>query len=389
MSFQEQACIAELYKPEADSGTEYLRDANDDIFWLLYGSVLVFNMQAGFALLEAGQVRIKNRSNMLLKNVVDVCMGGVVWYLFGYAFAFGLSSNGFIGGSWDVLSGCADYSKWMFQWTFATTSATIVSGAVAERCSFSAYLFMTFLMQGFLYPVVVHWVWSGYGWLGKDIIGGNGLMDFAGSGVVHLTGGTCALVGAVVVGPRAGRFSPDSLWPMRGNSVAFATLGTMTLWFSWYGFNCVSTGSYSAMYEASRVAMATTMSACGGGLAGLVLNLAHTGAPDILQALNGILGGLVAVTAGAPYYEPYVALAGGGPSSSTARGCSRPSRSTTPSTRLPSTWPAASGASSRSACSPPRPTWTTPSTLVPSTAAARSSSASRCSGPLPLRCGQP
>ena len=288
----DQQCVAELYG-DADAAA-----ANNDLFWLLLGSMLVFFMQAGFAMLEAGQVRIKNRNNMLIKvrsatlsrppqtclkssyphpspfppspptwqwkegemlpraapyrigslqtsrlsspccllllqNVMDACLGGIVWYVFGYPFAYGKSSNGFIGFSWDAMAGCGDYAQWLFQWTFAVTAATIVSGAIAERCRFMAYLVLTVWIQGFVYPVIAHWVWSGSGWLGAGIIGGNGLMDFAGGGVVHLTGGTAALVGAYVIGPRVGRFSFEGKQGFAANDIALTTLGTFSLWFSW------------------------------------------------------------------------------------------------------------------------------------------------------------
>mmetsp|Transcript_33641 Transcript_33641/g.95133 ORF Transcript_33641/g.95133 Transcript_33641/m.95133 type:complete len:322 (-) Transcript_33641:191-1156(-) len=173
------------------------------------------------------------------------------------------------------------------------------------------YLVLIVVVQGFIYPVVVHWVWSGEGWLGRNSIGGNGLMDFAGSGVVHITGGASALVGAAVIGPRTGRFSPDGVFNIRGTSIAFTTLGTMSLWFSWYGFNCVSTGAYGFMFSATRVAVTTTLGACAGGIGGMLVCIIHSGGPDILPTLNGILGGLVSITAGAVYMEPYLALVTG------------------------------------------------------------------------------
>ena len=166
---------------------------------------------------------------------MDATTGGIVWYLVGYAFADGTSAGGFIGASWDVLSGCADYSNWLWKWTFAATAATIVSGAVAERCRFFAYICLSVLMQGFVYPVVAHWVWNDNGWLRANTIGGNGVMDFAGAGVVHVTGGMAALVGAYIIGPRAGRFSFEGTLPFKQNDIALSCLGTFCLWFSWYG----------------------------------------------------------------------------------------------------------------------------------------------------------
>lgn len=231
-------------------------------------------------MLEVGHVRLKNRKNMLLKvpappictfqlccrlslyacgvlstcilssknlliysrclqNVSDCCLGGIVWYLFGYALAFGPSNNSFVGGDWTYLTGCANYAHWFFQWTFASTAVTIISGAIAERCKISAYLLLAALMVGWIYPVVAYWVWSGYGWLDASVIGGAGLLDFAGSGVVHLTGGTAALMGAALIGPRTGRFAENHVWALKTYSHALTTLGTFMLWFCW----CVSTSS--------------------------------------------------------------------------------------------------------------------------------------------------
>jgi Amt family ammonium transporter len=164
--------------------------------------------------------------------VSDCCVGGVVWYLLGYAFAFG-PSNGFIGSDWSHLTGCGNYAHWFFQWSFASTAVTIISGAIAERCKIHAYLLLSALMLGWIYPVVVHWAWSGYGWLDASVIGGAGFLDFAGSGVVHLTGGSAAFMGAYIIGPRTGRFSDNQVWALQTYSHSLSTLGTFCLWFSW------------------------------------------------------------------------------------------------------------------------------------------------------------
>merc|ERR1719454_2717035 len=214
-------------------------------------------MQCGFALLEAGSVRAKNTKNILLKNVLDACLGGIIWWTIGYPIALGdmgtddteadVTQPFFMDRIEGTKASSTYYAMWLFQWAFAATAATIVSGAVAERCAFSAYLSYTFALTGFIYPTVVYWGWGNFGFLSaytaeKPYLGGNGLIDFAGSGIVHMTGGGAALMGAIFLGPRTGRFAEDgSVNPMPGHSSVLAALGTMILWFGWYGFNPVST----------------------------------------------------------------------------------------------------------------------------------------------------
>ena len=206
------------------------------------------------------------------------------------------------------------FAFWMFQWAFAATAATIVSGAVAERCKFVAYLVYTTCLTAFIYPVVVHWAWSSEGWLsawtGDDApyLKANGLIDFAGSGVVHMTGGAAALVGAVFLGPRTGRFTPTgAVVDMPGHSTVLAALGTFILWFGWYGFNPVSTLAFEYMGDAARVAVTTTLSAAAGGCTTLAIHVALKNPPDVFPALNGILAGLVSITAPCPVVEPWAA----------------------------------------------------------------------------------
>jgi len=315
-----------------------------DILWLLFGAYLVFFMQCGFAVLEAGSVRAKNTKNILLKNVLDACLGALVWYGWGYSLAYGENgkySNAFLGGTNFFMSKTEDVSPdpelreqglnnastffalWLFQWAFAATAATIVSGAVAERCQFKAYLTYTLVITGLIYPAVVHWVWSTEGWLSafRDTDGDGaldilfsktvGMVDFAGSGVVHMTGGGAALMASVVLGPRYGRFAADgSVIDMPGSSIAFTTLGVLILWFGWYGFNPVSTLTfYGSMYVASKCAVATTLAAAAGGVTVLVIHVACQHQPDVAPALNGILAGLVSITAGCSVVEPYGAVA--------------------------------------------------------------------------------
>ncbi|KAK3235142.1 hypothetical protein CYMTET_54639 [Cymbomonas tetramitiformis] len=313
-----------------------------DVLWLLLGAYMVFFMQAGFALLEAGGVSAKNTKNILLKNILDACLGGMVWWAVGYPFAYGTggaSPNAFIGGanffmykgttSMNDSDGSAPsgyfYAGWMFQWAFAAAAATIVSGAVAERCNFMAYLIYTTIITAFIYPVVVHWGWSSEGWLsafkakaGDDseeewsydpYLGGNGFIDFAGSGIVHMTGGGAALMGAIFLGPRTGRFNADGTVSdlHRGHNAVLQALGVFILWFGWYGFNPVSTLAFSMMDIAARVAVTTTLSACAGGCTTLLIHIACGNVPDVGPALNGILAGLVGITAPCVVVEPWAA----------------------------------------------------------------------------------
>jgi len=302
-------------------------EANLDILWLLFGAYLVFFMQAGFALLEAGSVRAKNTKNILLKNVLDACLGGLIWWTIGYPIALGdmggdSKDNTVQPFFMDRIEGKSNntyYAMWMFQWAFAAAAATIVSGAVAERCAFSAYLAYTFVLTGFIYPAVVYWGWGSYGFMSAwttgdekpDMwVGGTGLIDFAGSGVVHMTGGAAALMGAIILGPRTGRFAPRTgeVQPMPGHSTVLAALGTFILWFGWYGFNPVSTLAFKYMQDAARAAVTTTLSACAGGATTLAIHVALKNPPDVSPALNGILAGLVSITGPCPVVDPWAAV---------------------------------------------------------------------------------
>lgn len=332
---QEQASdICSLYNVTA-IGTEaalikYLAQSQAtgiDASFTLFSGYLVFLMQAGFALICAAAVRRRSSGNVLLKNVVDACVGGICYYLVGFAFAFGSSSgsNAFIGsGNYALSDSMVDNSalQWktfFFQWTFSATSATIIAGAVAERVAFEAYLGCSALMSGLVYPVVSHWLWAGQGWLSAtntNPLFGSGAIDFSGSGVVHLTGATAALMGILALGPRLGRFHPEgkgAFLPCRKPStVAYMTLGTFLLWFGWYGFNPGSLQRISNAVSAAtvaRTAVCTTLGACGGALSGLLMSYSVEGKRwDLVQLCNGALCGLVAVTAGCSVIQPYAAL---------------------------------------------------------------------------------
>ncbi|CAE7209121.1 amtB [Symbiodinium microadriaticum] len=287
-----------------------------DTLWLCLCGALVMFMHAGFAMLETGCCRSKNASNVLMKNLVNVCVGTLGWWVLGYAFAYGGGINRFIGttnflgegfytkdASGNILApGCANNAcqstalAWFFQWAFCTAGATIVSGAVAERVQGPTYASYAFVMTSLIYPVVVHWGWSGSGFLG-DILD-VGVMDFAGSGIVHLTGGVSGLAGTIVLGPRKGRFvNPEEFEP---HNLPLVVFGTFALWFGWYGFNPGSTlgmsdGATGAL--AAQVAMNTTIAAATGGITVFLLRYIILRKYDVGGLCNGILAGLVSITA--------------------------------------------------------------------------------------------
>ena len=265
---------------------------------------------------------------------MDGCLGALVWYFIGYHLAYGTKDsctggsdcNGFVGNGADVFMnkaaelaplGNADsghyYAEWMFQWAFAAAASTIVSGAVAERCKFGAYLAYTAALTGVIYPVVVNWGWSAHGWLSpwtgtEPYLGANGMIDFAGSGIVHMTGGVAALVGAIFLGPRTGRFSPSGeCIDMPGHSSVLVALGTFILWFGWYGFNPVSTLAFEYMETAARVAVTTTLGAAAGGVTALCIHYGFTKSLDVGPMCNGILAGLVSITGNCVVIEPWAA----------------------------------------------------------------------------------
>lgn len=285
-----------------------------DVVFVLFSGYLVFLMQAGFAMLTAGSVRTKNTKNVLLKNVLDACVGAMAYYLFGWAFAYGPESNGFISwGNFALSSHDGEvfslYHSFFFQWAFAATAATIVSGSVAERTSFYAYLAYAFVLTAFVYPVVSHWIWN-KGWL-ATLFDDRGAIDFAGCIVVHTVGGFAGLVGAIIVGPRLGRFDSEGrVVPIPGHSATLCTLGTFLLWFGWYGFNPGSTLALDGEKSITigRCAVNTTLAAGAAGVATLVIIKLRDHIFDLLASLNGILAGLVSITASCAFVEPYAAV---------------------------------------------------------------------------------
>lgn len=248
-------------------------------------------MQTGFAMLCAGSIRAKNVKNVILWNLLDSCGGGLAFWACGYAFAYGGDDDGkktFIGNTnFFLMDENTEYASWFFQFAFACALSSIVAGTIAERTKMAAYLLYSTFLVGFCYPVVAHAFWSSNGFLSNttsDPLWGSGAIDLAGSGPVHMTGGVCALVAAIILGPRIGRFydadgnpldEPNDFPP---HSVTLQFLGTFCLWFGWYGFNPGSTLAISSAESgnvASLVAVNTTLSACAGAISAMVLSTLH------------------------------------------------------------------------------------------------------------------
>ncbi|XP_026282722.1 putative ammonium transporter 1 [Frankliniella occidentalis] len=280
-----------------------LRDNIDDVFLIGNGIVVVL-MQAGFTCLEAGSVRSKNVTNIVLKNVLDMFISGVLYWLVGFALAFGSGSGplgSFFGGSLWAGGGVGDpgqprMSKWFFQFTFAATAATIISGAVAERCRFVTYLCYSATISGLVYPTVSHWAWHPDGWLNTL-----GFRDFAGSGVVHLLGGACALAGCVFLGPRRGRFVGGEVQDLAGHSTPLTGVGALILAAGFLGFNGGSQGSITAAGDGVAVSTAvvnTVLSGAGGALCGLfAVRVGALSSPawGFAVPTNAMLAGMVSV----------------------------------------------------------------------------------------------
>ncbi|MFN3679368.1 ammonium transporter, partial [Thermosynechococcus sp.] len=280
--------------------------------WVIFAGVLVFFMNAGFAMLETGFCRAKNAVNLLSKNLIVFALSSISYWAIGFALMFG-DGNGVLGtsgffllgadnspatgtayqGVYDALSWAAVplSAKFFFQLVFAGTAATIVSGAVAERIKFYAFFIFSLLLVGISYPITGHWIWGG-GWLQQL-----GMWDFAGSTVVHSVGGWAALMGAALLGPRLGRFLPDgSVAAIPGHNFAIATLGCLILWLGWFGFNPGSTMAADPGAIA-HIVVTTNMSAAFGGVTATIVSSRYFGKPDLSMIINGILAGLVAITA--------------------------------------------------------------------------------------------
>lgn len=279
-----------------------------DTLWVMIAAFMVFIMQAGFGMLEAGLIRAKNTCNILMNNFLDFCMASVGFFVFGYAIMFG-TGNGFMGTTgWCLINATHEgtiplEAAWLFHAVFCGAAATIVAGGVAERMKFQAYLIYSFIISAFIYPIVGHWIWGG-GWLA-----GMGFGDFAGSAVVHTVGGCAALAGTVILGPRIGKYNKDgSANAIEGHSLALASLGTLILWFAWFGFNPGSTLSVGDGSFMAKVAVNTNLAAVAGALTAMFFAWKVCGKPDLTMTMNGALAGLVAITAPCAYVLPIESL---------------------------------------------------------------------------------
>ncbi|KAK9803465.1 hypothetical protein WJX73_004901 [Symbiochloris irregularis] len=332
--------FAAAVAPLVSQGTSFISDINAS--FVLTSGYLVFMMQLGFALLTVGLVRTRSVKSICLKNIIDASAGGIGYWLFGWAFAYGdpfyvddngstvYQSNAFIGSQQFAMSDFDqfNYYKWLFQFVFAISTATIISGAVAERMKFQAYLLYAFFLTAWVYPVLTHWVWSPTGWASPTrvtgpLLLGSGAYDTVGSGAVHMVGGLAAGAGAWVLGPRTGRFINGKPQPMPGHNSVFFMSGVLLLWFGFYGFNPGTMGqiinpdgSHFAEVVA-RCAISTSLGGCFGGVVALmqyfVVTKIRTGRSvwDLHQAGNGALCGMIVITSGCGTFEPWAAAVGG------------------------------------------------------------------------------
>ena len=262
------------------------------MLWMLLSGILVFFMQAGFTLVESGMTRSKNAVNIAMKNLLDICVGSLSFWLVGYSLMYGDTSNG-----WFFWSGLfqGEGADLFFQTMFAATAATIVSGAIAGRTKYTTYIIFSIVMTAIIYPISGGWQWQGSGWLTNL-----GFIDFAGSSIVHSVGGWAALVAAFMVGPRIGKYVDGKVLPIPGHNQVLATLGVFILWLGWFGFNGGSQLAWGGAdaIGASNVVLITNLAAAAGGLGALVITWIWYGKPNLAQTLNGALAGLVSITAG-------------------------------------------------------------------------------------------
>jgi Amt family ammonium transporter len=308
------------------TGTDIVNPINT--VWTLVAAFLVFGMQAGFTMLEAGFCRSRETVNVLMECVVDTCLCGILFYAWGFAFMFG-SGTPFFGTEFFFLQGApATYGStgvaflgfWLFQFAFADTCSTITSGAMIGRTGFYGDLLYSIGVSGFIYPIIGHWAWGPDGFLatmgseGHFLPGvGTSFHDFAGSTVVHTIGGWIALAGAIVLGPRLGRrFKRDGGGPMLPHDLTMATVGGLILWFGWYGFNPGSTLSAMDFEGIGRVAANTTLAACAAGLTAMFYGYPKNKTWDVSFTVNGFLAGLVAITCPCYWVSPTGAIMLGG-----------------------------------------------------------------------------
>ena len=284
-------------------------------FLFLVCGFLVMFMAAGFAMLESGMVTSKSVSVICAKNIGLFSIAGIMFWMFGYNVAYGIPEGGYIGKfiPWSdnskISTGYADGSDWYFQMVFCATTVSIVSGTLAERIKLWPFFLFAAILTGFLYPFVMGWQWGG-GWLAAA-----GFNDFAGSTLVHSTGGAAALAGAILLGPRLGRFTksgaPSPVKPFAASSIPLVTIGVFILWLGWFGFNGgsqLAMGTGNDAIAVSKIFINTNLAACGGVIAAAIVTRLNFGKTDVIQMLNGAIGGLVAVTAEPLMPSPLAAI---------------------------------------------------------------------------------
>lgn len=304
----------------ADGATAATNATAIDTLWTLLAACMVFFMQAGFAMVETGFTRSKNAGNIIMKNLMDFSVGSIAFWAVGFGLMFGTSKFGFIGGDGFFMTeatrasgeGQWTFVFWLFQCVFAATAATIVSGAMAERTKFSSYMVYSFFITALIYPIVGKWAWGGLngaesaGWLESL-----GFMDFAGSTVVHSVGGWAALMGAIILGPRTGKYvrvkDKTIVKAIPGHNIPMAALGVFILWFGWFGFNAGSTTAGTNL-DIAFIAVNTSLAASAGAIAAMVISWISYGKPDPSMSMNGALAGLVGITAGCAFVSPLSAI---------------------------------------------------------------------------------
>jgi len=301
----------------SEGSVNYVAQSNVNLIWTILAAFLVFFMQAGFAMVETGFTRAKNSVNIIMKNLIDFAVGSLAFWFIGFGLMFGLNSSGLIGKPgffWDgfLINSDGSLNYWsfafiIFQNVFAATSATIISGAVAERIKFITYLIYTFLVSAFVYPIFGSWAWNSlFSQGGKGWLEALGFIDFAGSTVVHSIGGWLGLAGAVVLGPRIGKYVNGKPRPIPGHNIPLAALGVFILWFGWFGFNPGSTLGYSD--NLGIIAVTTSLSASAGTLSAMITVWILKKKPEVSMTLNGALAGLVAITAPCAVVSPLSAI---------------------------------------------------------------------------------
>ncbi|MGO4373529.1 ammonium transporter, partial [Paenibacillus sp. MCAF20] len=282
-----------------------------DTIWVVLTAAMILLMEGGFALLEAGFVRQKNAVSIIMKVFVDIAFGALVFYFIGFAFMYGKDAGGLIGTTGFLMNGdlshiqlnISNETYWLFQCAFVIAVISIVSGAVAERINFRAYILLTIAMTGLIYPLAGHWVWSGNGFIGKL-----GMIDFAGSAVIHALGGFSALAAAIFIGPRIGKFMADGkVNIVPPSNLPLASVGAFILWFGWFGFNAGSTLS-ATNTAIGHIAVTTMLSAAAGGATCILFTMFRYKKADPPMVINGSLAGLVGITAGCAFVSDGAAI---------------------------------------------------------------------------------